>query len=476
MARRYAPAVGDGAVEVEGDAGAGAAARSTGVGWSSVVLVAVTVAGVVMRFWDLGSPSSLFPDETYSAVTASLPWSELWSHVRATDPHPPLSYLILKPLESLTTNEAWLRVPSSVAAAAALVVFAWWQRRRSVEGIVAVALFALSPLALFYGHQARMYGLMQLAGVVGAFAAARWRAQASRALATVAAVAGLVASLSHATGFLLPIGLLLVAGLRRDRAANEWRLAQALSLVVYGVLWGPAAAGWRGSSLYAPLSLSNWTITVNELVAPIPDNRIVVLPLLLAGAVVIATRRTADDVAWLSLVLAPLGIATVLAFHTALFIPKTFVVVAWGPPMALAAFAAAVWQWRAPIGGLVIALTVLLLVAAVPHTFESFGNAEPIASRLEALVQDGDVVVSHPPGDMVPWYAGISRTSSPGPGLGLSDTYEIKVGTAPWTGRVWVVDALYLEPPLAVDGPSCAPTEHPSSSWQIRCVELGPAR
>ena len=120
----------------------------------------------------------------------------------------------------------------------ALAVFAWWQRRYGLAGLVATALFAVSPFVLVYDRQARMFGLLTLGAVVAAAASDRW-------LATVETQVGgrgrrrrrSVVAMSYSVGFLLPGFLLLVPGWRRDRQAWIFRLASAGAVGIWAVLW-----------------------------------------------------------------------------------------------------------------------------------------------------------------------------------------------------------------------------------------------
>ena len=185
--------------------------------WVDAALIAWTVVGLGLRLVLLGRPATLSPDETYSAYTVSLPLGEIVPFVRATDPHPPLSYLLQVPVARLTDTEWALRMPSALCSAAAVALVAWWQRPRRLEAVVATALLALLPLALTYGVQVRMYGLLQLAGTATAVGVARWWDAPSGRWLALAAGGALAAAFSHVTGLLLLAGLLVVPGWRRPR-------------------------------------------------------------------------------------------------------------------------------------------------------------------------------------------------------------------------------------------------------------------
>ena len=95
-----------------------------------VAALAIAAAvGVVLRFWHLGHPSLDF-DETFTATAARLPVHRLFSYLRSADAHPPLDYLLRRPLALGGAGDALLRVPSAVESSVALVAVAVWLRRR----------------------------------------------------------------------------------------------------------------------------------------------------------------------------------------------------------------------------------------------------------------------------------------------------------------------------------------------------------
>jgi mannosyltransferase len=335
--------------------------------------VVCVVLGSVLRLTGLSFPPTLFDDESYSAYAASLPIGDIPSYVRKSDPHPPLFYLILAPVERVSTSETALRIPSAVMSALALLLMALWQRRRGVEGLLVTFLFAIIPFQTYFARQARMYGLMELAGVAGAMAADRWLTSRRRGWIAVAAVAGLAAALSQAIGFLLLGGLLLVPWLRRDRAALEWRLGMLGSGVVYAGLWGITAYRLRGTSLYDRVTLNSALTTINEMVAAVPGNRYLTVAVLCAGGVLLFLRRS-ESTAWVYLTMfaLPVAGAAVVALRVPMFIPKTLVVLSWGVPIAMAAIVMRLGKIHVLAGGLAMALLLLLIVPYIGPTLRSF--------------------------------------------------------------------------------------------------------
>jgi mannosyltransferase len=130
----------------------------------------------------------------------------------------------------LPADEAWLRLPSAVAAVAAVALTAllaarWFGPR---VGLTAGVLLAVQPMLVFYAHDARPYALVT-AGMVGAallFGRALERPSAGR-LAAYGLVAAGCAYL-HLFGAL---ALLVHAAVAARRSRPRWRW-----ILVYGLL------------------------------------------------------------------------------------------------------------------------------------------------------------------------------------------------------------------------------------------------
>ena len=435
------------------------------------LLLVVVAVGVGLRLWRVDN-RVFTPDESYTAVAVDRPWVDIPRFIADTDPHPPLFYLAAAPMQRLARSEWALRLPSALCAVAALGVFAWWQRNRGWEGLLAVGLFAIAPFQLIFAAQARMYGLMILAGVTAAWAADRWLGTRSRRWILIAGVAGFVAAFSQATGLLLAGGLLLVPGLRRDRPAWEWR-GMALAVIgLFGLVWGATALDASGTSLYARPGFEQVSVTINEVLAPVPANRWLVLPLIAIGAVAVVLLWPRLGRVWLALVAAPTAAALVVSWHSSIFIPKTLAVVSWGVPVALAAAAGAAARVRPLFGALVCALLFVVTVPYVSESLSTTENTEGIVRATQAAVQPGDAVAAHPPRTLIPWYLDEHARSSTPLDTPWPDTEAWVPGGETFSGRVWLVDTLYSAPALEVDGPSCGPDQVIDTVYRLRCVTL----
>ncbi|HEY5153571.1 MAG TPA: glycosyltransferase family 39 protein [Acidimicrobiales bacterium] len=442
--------------------------------WPWAAAIIVVVAGV-LRLWDLGH-GALSPDETYSAISAHLPLGQIPSWIADTDPHPPLFYLVLHPLAAVGASDAWLRAPSAVAALAAVVVFVVWQRRRGWEGLLAAALLAIMPFQLAYGREARMYGLLLLFGALAGWACWSWLGRERLGWAVVAAAVGLGAALSHATGLILLPGLFLLPGLRRDRPAWQWRGVIAGGGLAFVALWGAALArGQRGTTYYETTSLRTVSIAVNELVAAVPGNRWLVLPLLAAGAYVLIRFDPRMGRVLVCAALVPAGLALLVGVRQPVVVPKTFAVVSWAVPVVLAALVSAVWRRLAIAGVAVLGLVLLQIIPWIGPTLDQTANTDGLVHTLLGGVADGDAVAAHPESTMVRWYLADRRPGVEHPiDLGLDDTVAFVVGEGPWTGRVWVVDATYLTDSSTVDAPACSPGVQVGDFF-VRCYQLDPS-
>jgi uncharacterized membrane protein len=129
-------------------------------------LVTAVILGVLARF---EATSPLWLDEALSVNIASLPLGEITEALRH-DGHPPLYYWLLHAwMEVFGSGDRAVRALSGVIGVATLPL-AWWAGRllggRRV-GYIALALVALSPYAVRYATEARMYSLIMFLVLAG---------------------------------------------------------------------------------------------------------------------------------------------------------------------------------------------------------------------------------------------------------------------------------------------------------------------
>ena len=244
-------AVDDGLDEAENGqvAGQGAATgRRRLPAWADPSAIGALVAiGVVARFVQR---SPLWLDEALSVNIARLPVSDLLEALWH-DGHPPLYYLLLHYwMEVVGESDVAVRALSGVISVATLPL-AWIAGRRlagAAGARWALVLTALSPFAVRYGTETRMYALVMLLVLAGylLLTDALERPTWGR-LAGLTLISGLLL-LSHYWAFYLiaAVGLLLVLRAWRRPADRSATVRVALAVAAGGLLFLP----WIGGFLY----------------------------------------------------------------------------------------------------------------------------------------------------------------------------------------------------------------------------------
>jgi mannosyltransferase len=214
--------------------------RRTGV----VVGLALAVGfGVVARFL---ATSPLWLDEALSVNIASLPVGDIPNALRR-DGHPPLYYWMLHGwMELFGDGDVAVRALSGVIGVATLP-FAWWAGwllgGRRVAAFT-LALVALSPFAVRYASEARMYSMVMFLVLTGYIALVYVLRGAARWWMLVLAVAAGSLPWTHYWGIYLvaAVGLLLAWRWWRDPGTRErtrWAIVSIVVGLVPFVLWLP---------------------------------------------------------------------------------------------------------------------------------------------------------------------------------------------------------------------------------------------
>ena len=125
-------------------------------------LVTIVVIGTLLRFFAIGQHDFWF-DEAFSYHIARLPVKDLIA-ATLSDNNPPIYYLLLHYILKISNNEIVLRLPSLIASIASTVLLYTMLKKlinRKV-GLIASALFSLSPLTIYIGTEARLHSLAML--------------------------------------------------------------------------------------------------------------------------------------------------------------------------------------------------------------------------------------------------------------------------------------------------------------------------
>lgn len=209
------------------------------------MVVVLVAASVILRFL---TRSPLWLDEALSVNVAALPLGDIGDALRR-DGHPPLYYWMLHGwMELFGTGDAAVRALSGVFGVLSLPLAYEAGRRRAgrAAGLCVLALVAVTPWAVRYATEARMYSLVLLL-VFAAWlladdllrGASRWR-WAALALITGGAL------LSHYWSAYVGVAAVIVLALRwrRGDAAERAGAVRVASALAAGALlflpWVPA--------------------------------------------------------------------------------------------------------------------------------------------------------------------------------------------------------------------------------------------
>jgi mannosyltransferase len=221
---------------------------------SYFLLLAVLLLAAFLRFYRLDA-QSFWNDEGNSARIAERTL-DLIMEGAAGDIHPPGYYLLLHYWRALFGQSEFALRSLSVAAGLALVVFTYLLGRRlfgETTGLIAAFLEAISPFAIYYSQEARMYAF--LAALAAASTLANYSLRISDRRSWVATLAAYVFTCAaglythYAFSFILLAHNLffLLRWLVTDRRsplrwgfATAWFVAQ-IAVLIFFLPWAPTA-------------------------------------------------------------------------------------------------------------------------------------------------------------------------------------------------------------------------------------------
>jgi len=370
------------------------------------LLVALTLLALALRVTSLSR--SLFTDEAYSLALAQRGlWHmlELFGYEANGTPYPIVLWPVIR---IFGTSEAVLRMPAVLAGTASVPAL-WWAARRlapPTAALLAAALLALNPMAVFYSQFARPYALVMLAACLsfGALARALEHERGGGRGAWVGYVLAM-ALLAYTDILAAPIAI-PAQGLMAWRAGRErfrmWLLSLlALLACCIPLLIAAAIAHGRRDALYwlPKPDRGLVTLAVQEFTAGFSDVSAVRWATLAAAAVLVgvalwtlrSARRSSEQRAALAVAacwgILPPVLLFLASFAKPVFWPRYAIIALPGVCLLLAVAAVIVWQSRRGLAigaGCMLAIAVAGLYADARQRTKLQENWPPAAAWLRA--------------------------------------------------------------------------------------------
>lgn len=210
------------------------------------------LAGLVLRFV---ARSPLWLDEALSVNIARLPLDAIPGALKV-DGHPPLYYFLLHGWMDLFGQGSVAVRAFSGLWSVALIPLVWVAARRlggQKVALFAVALLALSPFAIRYGTETRMYSMVSVLALVGWLLVDDALRRPTKArLAGIALVVALLLWTHYWAMWLLAAGglALLVHGWRAKREGRDRDVGATVRVVLSFVVGGLAFLPWLPTLMY----------------------------------------------------------------------------------------------------------------------------------------------------------------------------------------------------------------------------------
>ena len=312
------------------------------------------ILGVAVWVRMLSAHGGLWVDEAWSAVLVAkvdTPWAVFTSINHDNNHH--LNSLWMQAVGYAAPPLALRALSIVTGAATVLVVAAIGARRSTAHGLVGAALFALSPILVNYGSEARGYAPMLLCALGAILVAARWLdapAPAPRHAPGLLALLTILGLLSQLTMLFFVVAIAAwVALTLRQRVATETATGTATGtaaamtarlmlpslvavLLVFTLVFGAAAANPGGMQVgdYVPFSFARLASALQVMLATtlgasaLPRWWITVLALTLcvAAMAAVAQRRPMAWLAMLAITGLPIALATLHVANTGM--PRYF--------------------------------------------------------------------------------------------------------------------------------------------------------
>jgi hypothetical protein len=306
----------------------------------------LAILGVAVWVRILSAHGGLWVDEAWSAVLvarADTPWAVFTSINHDNNHH--LNSLWMQAVGYAAPPLALRALSIVTGAATVLVVAAIGARRSAAHALVGAALFALSPILVNYGSEARGYAPMLLCAVGAILVAARWLnapGPAPRHAPGLLALLTILGLLSQLTMLFFVVAIAgWVALTLRQRVATGTAAAMTARLMlpslvavllVVTLVFGAAAASPGGMQVgdYVPFSFASLVSALQVMLATtlgasaLPRCWIAVLALTLcvAAMAAVAQRRPMAWLAMLAIAGLPIALATLQVANTGM--PRYF--------------------------------------------------------------------------------------------------------------------------------------------------------
>ncbi len=343
------------------------------------VLIALTVLALALRVTSLSR--SLYTDEAYSLALAQRGFGHMFGLFFNYEPNgTPYSILLWPLIRVFGTGPALLRLPAVLGGTASVPAL-WWAARRftaPAAALLAAGLLAISPMAVWYGQEARSYAFVLLAVCLafGALPHALDRGRGRRAW-----VGYVVATVALAYCELLALPLILPAQalIARRRGGDGlrrwlWSLLAVLVCCVPLLIGAVVARSHRNALYWAPKTdRALVTFALQELTAGLSGVSALRwatlaggVALLAVAVVWIARRGAAAGDAGGTLAMAvcwgvvPAAVLLAISFVQPVFWPRYAILSLPGLCLALALAAELLWHSRR---GMLVAGACLAVVA-----------------------------------------------------------------------------------------------------------------
>ena len=403
---------------------------------SVLVLLGLVLLAFALRIYRLDAPA-LRGDEAFSILLArNTPREMLGMFVASTEPHPPLSFLVLHYWGKLAgESEFALRLTSAMPGVLVVpLIFVLGRRLWNQQvGLVAAGLLAMNPFYIWHAQEARMYAMLAVLTMASTLlcltvlARRAWYWSVAYGLVTALSV------YTHYYAFLIIMFQGVYAALHCAMCKS---MGPAQQRVRSAVRWGAGLA--LAGALYLPWFLSSWRVLSayhgsarSDLPFFEPVYRCLLvfgqgqtlprglslwfLPLwggLLVGGVVVAwARGWRNTVLMLLYFFVPWGIVFADSLQRPAFDERYFMVST--PPyyVFVALALVALYGWRRVVGAVAGALVVGVCVFSLYNHYHDPAYARAPDWRLlndhyVEHVRAGDVVVVNYPDPAASYYYG----------------------------------------------------------------------